>query len=74
MNMNVSIPEELYRRATAIAAEEKVSVDELFASAFEERLVELERLKARAERGRYERFLRAMSKVPAAKPADYDSL
>jgi hypothetical protein len=32
-------------RAAEISAAEKVSIEELFASAFEERLLELERLK-----------------------------
>jgi hypothetical protein len=55
-----------------VAASENISVDELFASAFEERLLELERLKERAARGSYERFPRVMSKVPAVEPPDYD--
>jgi hypothetical protein len=72
MNVNVSIPEELYRRATEVAAAENISVDYLFASAFEERLLELERLKEKASRGSYEKFLRVMSKVPAVEPPEYD--
>lgn len=72
MSVNVSIPEELYRRASEVAAAEGVSVDALFAAAFEERLLELERLKGRASRGSYEKFLRVMSRVPAADPAEED--
>ena len=49
-------------------------MDELFASAFEERLLEFERLKEKASRGSYEKFLRVMSKVPAVEPADHDRL
>lgn len=70
--MTVEIPEELYRRAIEIAAEENISVDELFASAFEERVLELERLKEKACQGSYEKFLRVMSKVPAVEPAEQD--
>ncbi len=62
MNVSVSIPEELYRRAVEIAEAENVSVDELFTSAFEERVLEFERLKEKASRGSYEKFLRVMSK------------
>jgi hypothetical protein len=47
-------------------------VDDLFASAFEERLLEFERLKKKASRGRYEKFLRVMSKVPAMEPPEHD--
>lgn len=72
MSVHVNVPEELYRRAAEVAAAENTSVDELFASAFEERLLEFERLKERAARGSYEKFLRVMSKVPAAEPPESD--
>jgi hypothetical protein len=74
MSVSVNIPEELYRRASEIAAAEKISVDDLFASAFEERLLELERLKEKASHGSYEKFLRAMSKIPAVEPPESDRL
>ena len=74
MNVSVNIPEELYRRATEVAAAENIPVDDLFASAFEERLLEFERLKEKASRGSYERFLRVMSKVPAVEPPEHDRL
>jgi hypothetical protein len=74
MSVSVNIPEELYRRASEIAAAEKISVDDLFASTFEERLLELERLKEKASRGSYEKFLRVMSKIPAAEPPESDRL
>lgn len=72
MSVTVNIPEELYRRATEVTASENMSVDELFASAFEERVLEFERLKERASRGSYEKFLRVMSRVPAVEPPEYD--
>jgi hypothetical protein len=74
MSVTVNVPEELYRRASEVAALENISVDELFASAFEERVLEFERLKERAARGSYEKFLRVMSKVPAVEPPEYDRL
>ena len=61
-------------RATEVAAAENISVDDLFASAFEERLLEFERLKEKASRGSYEKFLRVMSKVAAVEPPEYDRL
>jgi hypothetical protein len=73
MNVSVNVPEDLYRRATEVAAQENISVDDLFASAFEERLLEFERLKEKS-RGSYEKFLRVMSKVAAVEPPDYDRL
>jgi hypothetical protein len=74
MSVSVNVPEELYRRASEVATAENISVDDLFASAFEERLLEFERLKAKASRGSYEKFLRVMSKIPAGEPADNDRL
>ena len=44
MNVDLSIPEELYRRATEVSTAENISVDDLFAAALE-RLLEFERLK-----------------------------
>jgi len=48
MSVSVNVPEELYRRAAEVAAAENVSVDDLFASAFDARLLELERFKEKA--------------------------
>ena len=74
MNVTINVSEELYSRAADIAAQENVSVEELFASAFEERILEFDRLKERAARGSYEKFLKVMDKVPDVEPADYDRL
>jgi elongation factor P--beta-lysine ligase len=74
MNLTINVSEELYRRAVEIAAEENVSVEELFAAAFEERILEFERLKERAATGSYEKFRQVMSKVPATEPSEHDRL
>jgi hypothetical protein len=74
MSVTINVPEELYRRAAEVATAENISVDDLFASAFEERLLEFERLKEKASRGSYEKFLRVMSKVPTVEPPDNDRL
>ena len=74
MSVSVNVPEELYRRAAEVATAENVSVDDLFASAFEERLLEFERLKEKVSRGSYQKFLRVMSKIPAAEPPEHDRL
>ena len=74
MNLTINVSQEMYRRAAEIAAAENVSVEELFASAFEERIIELERLKERAAKGSYEKFRRVMMKIPPVEPAEYDRL
>ena len=68
MTLTINVSEELYRRATEIAAEENVSVEELFAAAFQEWIVEFERLKERAARGSCEKFRQVMSEVHPAEP------
>jgi hypothetical protein len=74
MNLTINISEELYRRAAEVAAAENVSVEELFSAAFEERVLEFERLNERAAKGSYEKFRQVMSKVPATEPAEHDRL
>jgi len=72
MSVRVSVPEELYEKAAAIAAAEHVSVDEVFASAFAEQLAAWERLRQRANRSDREKFLSVLDKVPDVEPEDYD--
>ncbi len=74
MNLTINVPDEIYRRAAEVAAVEKVSIEELFASAFEERILEFERLKEKVAKGSFEKFLRVMSKVPPNEPPEYDRL
>jgi hypothetical protein len=45
-------------------------VEQLFASAFEERILELEQLKEKDVRGRYNKFRRVMAKIPPAEPTE----
>ena len=47
-------------------------MEELFAAAFEDRIIEFERLKERAAKGNYEKSRRVMSKIPPAEPAEDD--
>jgi hypothetical protein len=74
MNLTINIPEELYQCARQIAAAENVSVEELFASAFEERILEFERLREKAARGSYEKFRQVMAKISAVEPLEHDRL
>lgn len=74
MNINVSVPEELYKKAAEIARAQHVSVDEVFASAFVEQLSAWERLKERAARGDRDKFLAALDKAPDVEPEEYDRL
>jgi elongation factor P--beta-lysine ligase len=72
MRVSVSVPDELYQKAVEIAQAQRVSVDEVFASAFSEQLSAGERLQQRAARGTREKFLAALDKAPDVEPDDYD--
>ncbi|MBV8807168.1 MAG: hypothetical protein JO033_00720 [Acidobacteriaceae bacterium] len=74
MSVSVSIPEELYEKAAAIARAQNVSVDEVFASAFAEHLAAWERLKERAARGSREEFFAVLDKVPDVEPSPEDRI
>jgi len=74
MKLTINVSEELYRRAAEVAALENVPVEELFAAAFEERVLEFERLKELATKGSYEKFRQVMAKIPSVEPAEYDRL
>jgi len=69
---SISVPDELYRKASEIARAQHVSVDEVFASVFAEHLAAWERLQQRALRGDRDRFLSVLDKVPDVEPADTD--
>lgn len=72
MNVSVRVPEELYQKAVEIAQAQRVSIDEVFASAFAEQVSAWERLQERASRGTREKFLAALDNVPDVEPDDYD--
>jgi hypothetical protein len=72
MSVSVRVPEELYQKAVEIAQAQRVSVDDVFASAFAEHVSAWERLQQRASRGSREKFLAALDDVPDVEPDDYD--
>jgi hypothetical protein len=74
MNITINVADDLYRRASEVAEAENVPVEQLFASAFEQKLLEFERLKEKAASGSYGKFLAVMSKIPATDPPEYDQL
>jgi hypothetical protein len=74
MSVSVSVPEELHKKAVEIAKAQRISVDEVFASAFVDQLAARERLQQRAARGSREKFLAVLDKVPDAEPEEQDRL
>jgi hypothetical protein len=74
MNISISVPEELYNKAVEIAEAQRVSVDEVFASAFAQQFAAEVQLRERASRGNRDRFLAVLDKAPDVEPDDYDRL
>lgn len=74
MSVTISVPDELYRKAVAIANLQHASVDEIFARAFAEQMSAWDRLQRRAAAGTREKFLSALDAVPDVEAADYDRL
>ena len=74
MNISISVPEELYNKAVEIAEAQRVSVDDVFASAFAQQLAVEAQLRERANRGNRDRFLEVLDKAPNVEPDDYDRL
>ena len=66
--MSVSVPDELYQKAVEIAKAQRVSVDEVFASAFAEQLSAWGRLQQRTARGTRDKFLAALTKCLTLNP------
>ena len=74
MSVSISVPDELYRKAAAIAEEQHVPVEEVFSSAFQEQLAHWERLKQRAERGSREKFLAVLGNAADREPEETDRI
>jgi len=74
MSVSISVPDEVYRKAAAIAKEQHVPVEEVFSSAFQDQLAHWERLKQRAARGSREKFLVALDKAPDLEPEESDRI
>jgi hypothetical protein len=62
VSVNVSIPEELYRKAANIARQRHVSIDEIFAAAFLEQLAAWEPCNSMRQEAAVESFLTFLTK------------
>ena len=70
----ISVPDDLYREALDLAKAQRVSVNDVFVSAFTEQLSAWNRLKERAARGSREQFLAVLDKVLAVEPEGRDHI
>jgi hypothetical protein len=74
MNIPISLPEELVRRAELLARHEGVSVDIFVANRLKDQLADLEYLESRAARSTEGRFRAALAQIPDKPPQHKDRL
>ena len=68
----ISVPEELYKKASELAEAQQMSVDEIFASALAEHLAAWERLRQCASRGDRAKFTAVLDRAPDMEAEDFD--
>ena len=74
MNVNISVPDEVFRTAEEAARHQHVPVETVLESAVIEQLRAWEALTSRAARGDVEKFRAVLAKVPDIDPEPGDQL
>jgi hypothetical protein len=74
VSVSLDVPDELYEQARSIAEIQRVSVEEVVASALADHFATWRRLRKRASRGDRHKFLAVLEKVKDIEPEEYDRL
>lgn len=76
-NLNVQIPESLYKQIEALATQEEMSIEQLVAVALSAQVsawMTKDYLEEKAKRGSWDKFQQVLNKVPDIEPEDADKL
>ncbi len=76
-DLNVKIPESLYKQIEAGATKETMSIEQLVAVALSAQVsawMIKDYLEEKAKRGSWDKFQQVLNKVPDVEPEDYDKL
>lgn len=76
-NLNVPIPDSLYKLIVALAVKENVSIEQLVAIALPAKVsawMTKDYIEEKAKRGLWDKFQQVLNKVPDIEPEDYDKL
>lgn len=76
-NLNVQIPESLYKQIETLAAKENISLEQLVAIALSAQVsawMTKDYIAEKAKRGNWDTFQQVLAKVPDVEPGDYDKL
>ncbi|MDP5339544.1 MAG: hypothetical protein NWQ28_13325 [Nodularia sp. (in: cyanobacteria)] len=76
-NLNVQIPESLYKQIETLAAKENISLEQLVAIALSAQVsawMTKDYIQEKAKRGSWDIFGQVLAKVPDVEPEDYERL
>jgi 23S rRNA G2445 N2-methylase RlmL len=76
-NLNVQIPDSLYKQIQALAAKENIPLEQLVAIALSAQVsawMTKDYIEEKAKRGSWDKFQQVLNKVPDVEPEDYDKL
>ncbi|NMF61834.1 hypothetical protein DP113_10315 [Brasilonema octagenarum UFV-E1] len=74
-NLNVQIPQSLYKQIETLATRENISIEQLVAVALSAQVsawMTKDYLEEKVQRGSWEKFQQVLNKVPDVEPEDYD--
>ncbi|MCC5598535.1 hypothetical protein [Nostoc favosum] len=76
-NLNVQLPESLYKQIEALAARENIFIEQLATIALSAQVsawITKDYLEEKAKSGSWEKFQQVLNKVPNVEPEEYDKL
>ncbi|MDB9445521.1 hypothetical protein NWP21_08735 [Anabaenopsis sp. FSS-46] len=76
-NLNIQIPEFLYKQIETLAAKENMPLEQLVAIALSAQVsawMTKDYVEEKAKRGSWDKFQEVLAKVPDIEPEDYDKL
>jgi 23S rRNA G2445 N2-methylase RlmL len=76
-NLNVQIPESLYKQIETLAAKENISLEQLVAIALSAQVsawMTKDYIEEKAKRGSWDKFQQVLAQVPDVEPEDDDKL
>ncbi|KYC37851.1 hypothetical protein WA1_04915 [Scytonema hofmannii PCC 7110] len=76
-NLNVQIPDSLYKQIEILATKENISLEQLVAIALSAQVsawMTKDYIEEKAKRGSWDKFQQVLNKVPDVEPEDYDKI
>jgi hypothetical protein len=74
MSKSIAVPEDLYDKAAALAAQDHMSVEEFVSEVLANRVASREYIESRAKLFNREEFERALNEIPDVEPEDRDRM